>query len=872
MPLPPGTRLGPYEIVSPLGAGGMGEVYRAKDARLNRDVAIKVLPELLATDANRRERFEREAKAVAALSHPNIINVFDTGLHDPSTLRDPQGRPEQSRGATGSGQAAHPYVVMELLDGETLRERLVGGALPVRKAVEIAVQIARGLGAAHDKQIVHRDLKPENIFILRDGQVKILDFGLAREMTPNSGATETRAAITDAGVAMGTVGYMAPEQIRAQPVDGRTDLFAFGAVLFEMLSGVRAFKRETAAETMTAILKEDVPDLIGANAQIPPSLDRIARHCLEKHPAERFQSARDVAFALDALSGSRGESVTVAAASAGSTRRRWLPVTIGLAGVLVVAATYGVGRLAAPNVVTPEFTRLTFRRGPISSARLAPGSDTIVYAAAWDGPTEMYSTRPGSADSLKLPFAHADIESISAAGELAIVTNRRSLRAWSRVGTLSRAPMSGGASRDVLEDVQDADWLPDGSSLVVSHYANGRYQLEFPIGKVVYATGGWISHVRVSPDGQLVAFLDHPNLGDDRGSAAIVDRAGKVRVLSPVYESTQGLAWSPSGTEIFYTGSTQGGTRSLEVVTLAGVARSIYRAPSSLTLHDIGKDGTVLFGQSTDRRGVMGLAAGETKERDLSWLDWSILPAISDDGTAVLLAEEGDGGGPGAATYLRKMDGSPAVRLSSGDAEAISADGKWVLAMRLSPAPEQIVLLPTGAGEARLITNDAITHLQARFMPDGQRILFSGVAPGGRERTYLQDLKGGAPVPVTPDGVVGLLISPDGQWVIADRQMYPLASGAPRPIGHLDERDTIIRWTPDGRGLFVSRTLESRALEVARFDLASGARTVVRQVPSIARGGGMNWSGNLLLSADASAYVYGYRLTLSDLFLAKGLR
>lgn len=276
MSLASGTRLGPYDIVSPIGAGGMGEVYRAKDARLGRDVAIKVLPESLANDADRRARFEREAKSLAALNHPNVAQIY--GLEE------------------GPAEAGHHVraLVMELLEGETLRDRLASGALPVRKAVEVAVQIARGLGAAHDKQIVHRDLKPENIFIVSDGQVKILDFGLARDIvTHASGATETRAKLTDAGIAMGTVGYMAPEQIRAQAVDGRTDLFAFGAVLFEMPTGTRAFQRDTSAETMTAILKEDPPDLLSANAQVPPSLDRIVRHCLEKNAAERFQSARD---------------------------------------------------------------------------------------------------------------------------------------------------------------------------------------------------------------------------------------------------------------------------------------------------------------------------------------------------------------------------------------------------------------------------------------------------------------------------------------------------------------------------------------------------------------------------------------------------
>src|SRR5262245_14338639 len=283
MALSNGTRLGPYQIVAPIGAGGMGEVYRARDDRLHRDVAIKVLPEAFARDPDRRARFEREAQAIAGLSHPNILAIFDVGLDADVT-----------------------YAVTELLDGETLRERLAGGPIPLRKSVEYASQIARGLSAAHDKGIVHRDLKPENVFLVADGRVKVLDFGLARaDATVPAGTSVTVAAATDPGTVLGTVGYMSPEQVRAQSVDARTDIFALGAVLYEMVTGARAFQRDTPAETMTAILREDVPDLVEARADVPPALDRIVRHCLEKNPAERFRSAGDVAFALDTISGSK---------------------------------------------------------------------------------------------------------------------------------------------------------------------------------------------------------------------------------------------------------------------------------------------------------------------------------------------------------------------------------------------------------------------------------------------------------------------------------------------------------------------------------------------------------------------------------------
>jgi serine/threonine protein kinase len=296
MTISAGTRLGSYEIVSAIGAGGMGEVYRARDSKLQRDVAIKVLPELFASDRDRLARFEREAQAVAALSHPNILAIHDYGV-----------------------DGTRAYAVMELLEGETLRERLTYGPIASRKAIEYGVQIARGLAAAHDKGIVHRDLKPENIVIKNDGLVKILDFGLARQ-TPAVLGGATAATIqqdTAPGTVMGTVGYMSPEQVRGEAVDARSDLFSFGSVLYEMVTGRHAFQRETTAETMTAILREDPPDLAVGRADLPPSLDRIVRHCLEKNRQERFQTARDVAFALEALSGSATSSVAPVRQTAG---------------------------------------------------------------------------------------------------------------------------------------------------------------------------------------------------------------------------------------------------------------------------------------------------------------------------------------------------------------------------------------------------------------------------------------------------------------------------------------------------------------------------------------------------------------------------
>src|SRR5579872_2645641 len=405
MALPAGSKLGPYEIQSPLGAGGMGEVYRARDTRLNRDVAIKILPASYSADPERLQRFAQESRAAAALNHPNILSIYDIG---------------ETNGA--------PYVVSELLEGETLRDRLRNGPLSSRKAIDYAQQIARGLAAAHEKGIVHRDLKPENLFITNDGRAKILDFGLAKFTRPDadaakvSGDDPTMQVATEVGTVMGTAGYMSPEQVRGKAADSRSDIFSFGAILYEMLSGKRAFHGDSAADTMSAILKEEPPDLAETNRNVSPALERVVRHCLEKSPAERFQSARDVAFNLEALT-------DISSTSRGGMRalpgekplRRWV---LPLAGALLMMASwggiYGYARRGAVHL-NPTFHEVTFRNGTIWAARFAPDGQTILYGAAWDGrPQEIFSTRFDSSDSRSVGLSPAQILSISSKGEMAI--------------------------------------------------------------------------------------------------------------------------------------------------------------------------------------------------------------------------------------------------------------------------------------------------------------------------------------------------------------------------------------------------------------------------------------------------------------------
>ncbi len=859
MGLDAGTRLGPYEIVAPLGAGGMGEVYRARDERLGRDVAIKVLPASFTADAERLRRFEHEARAAGALNHPGITAVFDVGTHE---------------GA--------PFVVEELLEGETLRSALAGGRLPTRKAVDYAIQVARGLAAAHEKGIVHRDLKPENIFVTRDGRAKILDFGLAKL----TGAGDVTAATslptatkdTQPGALVGTLAYMSPEQVRGQPADARSDIFSFGVILHEMLSGTRPFRGDSAADTMSAILREDPPDLSATNRNVSPGLERVVRHCLEKNPEQRFHSAHDLAFDLEALSTA---STPGTAVSPTSLRRRLprgaLPALVGLAALLLglLAGWF----LAKPSPVPPvSYKRLTFRRGLVVSARFAPDGQTIVYAARWDGAPrpQLFSTRTESPESLALALPEGRVVSISRSGEMLILRSRRWLSGFATVGTLAQAAISGSAARDLLEDVGDADWAPDGASLAVVRAPGRRYRLEVPVGKVLYETAGWISHPRVSPKGDAVAFLDHPIFGDDRGSVALLDTAGHRKALAGDWFSVQGVAWSASGEEIWFTAAPGGTSRALYAVTPSGRQRQVAAVPGGMRLQDISRDGRVLFVRDNERAGLLGLLPGESEPRDLSGLDWSLGAILSADGKTLVYTEQGEGGGAGYSVYLRRLDGSPAVRLGEGDAMALSTDGKYVLSSPVQTSPRQMVLLPAGAGEPRALPRDAISHTSATFLPDGRRILFVGYEPGRPRRVFVQDLDGGAPRAVTPEGVRGTVVSPDGRGVVVrdpreDFSLHPLEGGSPRPIVGLQRDERALRFSSDGRLLYVGGPITEMPARVYRVDVTTGRRELVRELAPHDTAATTTLACEAV-SSDGKTLIFRYLHSLGELYLADGLR
>ena len=847
----------------------MGEVYRARDARLGREVAVKVLSEEFSGDPDRRKRFEQEARSASALNHPNIVTIHEIGSFESTT-----------------------YIAMELVDGRTLREILQSGALPTRRLLDLAFQIADGLAKAHSAGIVHRDMKPENIMVSRDGVVKILDFGLAKLFKPVPGESShlpTATNQTRAGTVLGTVGYMSPEQASGEAVDFRSDQFSFGAILYEMATGKRAFQRKTSAETLTAIIREEPEPAANLNPTVPMPLRWILERCLQKDPDERYASTRDVARDIKSIRehlSDFSEPSSPGAPPALSPRkpapRRSRILAAGLAVVALLGAA-GAGAFLYKTLAKsspPSYQQITFGSGTIRAARFAPDGQTIVYSASWDGkPLKLFLKHQSSPDSLPLDLPSANLLGISPSGEMAIAMDCLSNHPGVCRGTLARAALTGGAPRSVEEGIQDADWSADGSEMLIARDVGGKARIEYPRGKVLYETSGHVSYARLSPRGDHIAFLDHPFPLDDAGTVAVIDLAGKKKTLTGKWASEHGLAWAPSGDEVWFSATEAGANRSLYAVSLSGRLRVVARVPGGLKLHDIAKNGRVLLTRESPRVGILGMLQGDTRERDMSFLDYSFAADLSPDAGTLLFDEEGEAGGANYSVHLRHADQSPVVRLGEGNALALSPDGKWALSM-LPAANSPFLLLPTGTGERKQIAAEGVGAEQAAtWFPDSRSFLFAGREGEHGLRVYSQSIEGGKPRAITPEGIIaalpGFTVSSDGSRLAAvgpDHKItiFPVGGGPGRPVPGALEGEYPLRFTSDGRALYVWRRGDVPA-RISRIDVESGQREVWRDLLP-ADPAGVERISNVLVTADGKGYAYCYARLLSDLFIVEGLR
>jgi serine/threonine protein kinase/Tol biopolymer transport system component len=886
-----------FSVLSLLGAGGMGEVYLAEDTRLRRKVALKILPKEATQDRERVRRFEQEARAASALNHPNIVTIYEVGQID--------GR---------------HFIAIEYIEGETLRGRLSGGQIELRQALEIGAQVASALEAAHEAGIVHRDIKPENIMLRPDGYVKVLDLGLAklteRGVAPDDKGETKAANTTEAGLVMGTPRYMSPEQARGVTVDGRTDIFSLGVMLYEMIAGQTPFGGATTNDVIAAILKDEPAPLVEA----PEQLELVINKALAKDREARYQTATELAAELRQLKerieqdGTLGRPVTprprrekvantsratgagtgvIGSGSAlreGKGRKRSIAALVAVLLVFAVVTVLSLVPLEGGKEQTPRpdatSSDLTFRRGFVTAARFAPDGKSVIYSAAFNGgPLELYATGLEGTDSRSLGLRNAGIQSVSATGEMAVLLDAELHWAECRNGTLALLPATGGTPRKLKENVYEASWGPDGNTLAIVHAPEGDFQLEYPMGEVLYTSQGWISHARVSPQGDKIAFLDHKVLGNPAGSVVVIDLKTKDESsLSTGWKTTFGLAWSAAGDEIWFSGSRENRKPDVYAVAISGRERLLYRVADHLRVQDISADGRVLMtrGDGGHSR-MMYSSASEDVERDLKTFDWSTSADLSADGTTLLYYEWGTAVGAVLTSFLRKTeDSADSVRLGEGKALALSPDGQWALALQEKPEdpPSQLVLLPTATGEPKVLPGGNIKeYYHASWFPDNRHILFTALEPDSLPRSYIQDIEGGEPRPLTREGHEALRVSLDGKHLVVlnnfNKRYYlkPRDGGDPVPVRGIEEGEEPIQWSNDGRALFV-RGRGDFGCDIYRVELASGQRKPWKKIIPPDRVGllGLHGTGGVLVTPDGRSCVYTFWNTDLALTLVEGLK
>jgi Tol biopolymer transport system component len=685
---------------------------------------------------------------------------------------------------------------------------------------------------------------------------------------------------TEPGTVLGTVGYMSPEQLRGAPADQRSDIFALGAVLYEMLAGRRAFRGDSAIETMNAILKEEPPELLRSGKSVPPALERIVTHCLEKRPEQRFQSARDIAFDLESVSTTSSSTIPASPAQA---RRIWVrraAILAAAAGALILAFLAGRGTFrGAGDLDSVRFRRLTFRRENLLHARFTPDGRSVVYGSAVERkPSEVFSVRTDSVEPLPLGIPNADPLSVSSKGELAVLLKRAYLRSTQGSGTLARVPLGGGTPREIAEKVWWAEWAPDAQDLAVIRQTANGWVLEYPLGQVRVNSAS-IGEAHFSPTGDL-AFVDG-GTGPEHGRALwILNGKGEKRELTKGWRYLQGFAWAPGGREIFFVGWKGPDDSALRAVDLEGRVRTLLPGWGQMILRDVAADGRILVEFYDTREGILCLPAGEKEERELGWSDKSYLADLSLDGSAVLFQEQQDAGGKRPGVYLRRTDGSPAVRLGEGIeyAYALSPDGRWAAAA----TPKEIVLLPTGPGSPRRFPLRGVSPEDVTFLPDGKHLIVQDrsdpkeplrihVVPidGGPARQI--DLTGsmaGSSWATSPDGERIAYGTPDGQIRIG-----VLSEGGqpPRtvPEARLGADEWINQWSVDD-ALFLNRG--DAPMIVSRIEIATGRRSLWKEIAP-ADFSGVRRVYKFRITPDGRTYAYDYeRVNTNTLFIIEGIR